>query len=77
MDKLTAFLGIGLLAIFVVAALALFMALPVMWIVNYLFTPAVLASVFGVHVIGFWQAFWLNFLCGALFRNSSSASEKS
>ena len=77
MEKALTVFFVALLAIVVVGAMALLMALPVMWIVNYLFTSAMLASTFGVQAIGFWQAFWLNFLCGTLFRNSNSGSEKS
>lgn len=69
-------LSAALLVIAVVVFVAFVTALPVMWIVNYLFTPTLLTSVFGTSQIGFWQAFWLAFLCGCLFKSSNSCTSK-
>jgi hypothetical protein len=49
-------------------------ALPTLIIVNYLFTSAVLMVLFGIPALTFWKAFWLNVLCGILFKNTSSSS---
>jgi hypothetical protein len=56
--------------------LAAFLAYPVKWLVNYVFAPGVLVSLFGTPQIGFWQALALTFLCGILFKSSSSSSSK-
>ena len=52
--------------------LALLMGFPIMWLMNYVFTPGVLLTVFGVAKMTFWRAFWTNFLFGILFRTSVS-----
>ena len=68
--------GVGAI-LFVVAILGLvaaIMALPTMLIVNYLFTSAVLLSVFGIPALTFWKAFWLTFLCGFLFKSSTTSN---
>lgn len=66
-------LGI-LLYIVLVAAIY---ALPVKLLMNYLLTQQVLMAVFGVSVISIYKAWAINFLCGVLFRTSSSSSSKS
>jgi len=50
-------------------------AFPTMWVANYLFTPSLLETVFGVSAVGFWKAFWLNFFV-ALFSSASGVSKK-
>lgn len=56
----------GLLTIVVVA---LFMALPTMWLWNWL-----MPDLFNLIEIGFWQALGINFLCGILFKGANSSS---
>jgi hypothetical protein len=58
-----------------VVALAVIMAFPVKWLVNYVFTDAVRLTVFGVAQITVWRALALNILCGFLFKSSSSSSK--
>ena len=67
MEKTLIALG---LIIFAVLIYAVFAALPVMLLWNWL-TP----ELFGFKEINFWQAFGLLVLCGSLFRSSSSSSK--
>lgn len=48
--------------------MALLMALPTMWLWNYL-----MPVIFGLIKIHFWQAFWMNVLTGILFKSTSSS----
>lgn len=61
-----------------VVGIALLFAYPTLWLVNYLFTPGTLISLFGIAQLTFWKAFWLNFLCSILFKssNTSTSSKK-
>jgi hypothetical protein len=65
-------LGAILLLAFVVVV-AIILALPVMLIVNYLFTQSVLIYLFGIPALTFWKALWLNILCGFIFKSGSNA----
>lgn len=48
----------------IIGLFGLIAALPVMWIWNYL-----MPAVFGLTVITYWQAFWMFFLSGILFKS--------
>ncbi len=71
MDKLLKFLVIMGIAV----GLSLLMAYPTMWVVNYLFAPPALMSVFWVSQMTFWKAFWLNFFCHYMFKGTSGSSK--
>jgi hypothetical protein len=58
-----------------VVLLSFFGAYITLLIVNYLFTPAVLLTVFGVPALGFWKAFVLNLFIGT-FRAVSTSTKK-
>ena len=58
---------------FIVAALALILALPMGWLVMMLWN-AVLPALFGVSAITFWQSVGLYLLCTILFKTFSSNS---
>lgn len=75
MNKLFTVLGVVSGVIILVFVIALVFALPVMLLVNYVFSPAALVAIFG-GPIGFWKAFWLNFLCGFLFKSSNTTTSK-
>ena len=64
--------GFVLFLVFMVF-IGLLIGFPVKWMVNYLFTPATLTALFGVAQLTFWKAFWLAFLCSALFKSSGSS----
>lgn len=53
-----------------VVVAAVLMALPTMWLWNWL-----MPTIFGLIKIGFWQALGLNLLAGILFKSSSSSSK--
>ncbi|MBI2120552.1 MAG: hypothetical protein HYT94_02935 [Parcubacteria group bacterium] len=59
MGELFGFVGGAVLVVLCVLILAAIVALPMMWIVNYLFSTHALVAVFGIPKIGFWKAFWL------------------
>jgi NhaP-type Na+/H+ and K+/H+ antiporter len=59
-----------------VLVIGLLIGYPVMWMVNYLFTPTALIAVFGVPKLSFWQAFTLSLLASTLFSRSSTSSSK-
>lgn len=76
MEAVVKIVGVIVLVVVIVGVLALLLAFPTMWLVNYLFAPSALAAVFGTPAIGFWKAFWLNFFFGVAFKSSSSSSKK-
>jgi len=61
----------------ILVVIALLMGYPTMWMMNYLFTPAVLQTVFGISQMTFWKAFWFDVFAGGLVMGSSSSSRKS
>jgi hypothetical protein len=67
MKIISAFIVVVLTVLFVAAIFAV----PTMLLVNYLFTPAALLTLFGSVKLGFWQALALNVVTGVLFRSSS------
>jgi hypothetical protein len=46
-----------------------------MWAINYTFAPAVLVAIFGTASIGVWKAFALSFVCGSLFKSSTTVTK--
>lgn len=76
MEKFLLVLGAFVGVIALVVGLGLLMAYPTMWVVNALFAPSFLTFVFGTSQIGFWQAVYLNFICGWLFKSTTSTSSK-
>lgn len=75
MEKLIAIFIIFVAFIVMAFVLSCVLAVPTMLLVNYVFSEAALMAVFG-GAIGFWKAFWLNFLCGILFKSSISSATK-
>jgi hypothetical protein len=65
----------------IIAALGMFflivviMPFPVMWLMNWLFTPQAIHSVFGVWSFDFWHALGLSTLTGLLFKSTSTTSK--
>ena len=73
METFAKVFGTIVLALLVLTVFAVVIALPVMLIVNYLFTSTVLLAVFGIPALTFWKAFWLNWLCGILFKATNTS----
>lgn len=69
METLCKVVGAILIVMVLVFIVAAILALPMMLLINYIFSEAALIAVFGGS-IGFWKAFWLNFLAGMLFKTS-------
>jgi hypothetical protein len=64
--------GLFVLLMVVITFAAFVIGLPVMWIVNYLFTQQILMAVFGVPQLTFWKAFWIANLTGLLFKSTTT-----
>ena len=76
MDSIIEFILAMLFVAFVILVFALLLALPTMWIVNYLFTESALVAVFGTPSLSFGKALALNLFFGIAFKSSSSSSKK-
>jgi len=77
METLVKFVGAAVIALGLIAIVAAIMAIPTMFLVNYLFSDTTLNTVFGVPFFDFWKALWLNILCGLLFKTSVTTKESS
>lgn len=71
MNKLSETIGFFFGGLTAIAAIALLMALPTMWLWNLCLEPAV----DGVNSIGFWQALGLNFLFSILFKSNTKTTK--
>lgn len=67
----TSLLGVVLIGILFAGFMALVLALPTMWLWNFV-VPHISSG--AVPTIGFWHALALNILCGILFKSTSSSS---
>jgi hypothetical protein len=65
------------IALGVFVGLVLLTTFPVMWMFNWLFTPQVIHSVFGVWSLDFWHALVLSSLTGILFKSTITNNSKS
>lgn len=74
MGKLMTIIGIVVVFLALWFGIAALLALPVMWIVNYVLSEPALIAIFG-GPIGFWKAFWLIFVCGILFKSGASITK--
>jgi hypothetical protein len=63
-------LGTIVAAIALLVGLSLIMALPTMWLWDWL-----MPELFGLKTITLFQAWGLNFLCGMLFKSHTSSSK--
>jgi hypothetical protein len=75
MDTLIKVVGVVVVGAFTVAGLSILMAFPTMWMVNYVFTPGVIFSLFGISQLTVVKAWGLNFICGTLFKSTYSQSK--
>ena len=76
MEDVVKAVGAVVLVLGLVIGVAFLYAYPTLWLVNYLFTPNTLISLFGIAQLTFWKAFWLNFLCSILFKSSNTSTSK-
>jgi hypothetical protein len=65
-ETLTLGIGVGVIAIFMVAIISIIAAIPTLFLWNWL-----MPVIFGITKITFWQAWGINFLAGILFKSSS------
>ena len=75
MKDFLAIVGMVVLTVLLITGLGFLFAFPTKWLINILFTPAVLTSV-GVAKISVWQAWGVNILAGLLFKNTSTNDKK-
>jgi hypothetical protein len=75
MDKIVAGLGVLIIVLAAALGLAMLMAYPTMWLMNYLFTAQVLTFLFGAAKITFWKAFAFNTLFSGLVSSGYSSSK--
>ena len=76
MEDVVKAVGVIVLGLGLIVGVAFLSAYPTLWLVNYLFTPNTLISLFGIAQLTFWKAFWLNFLCSILFKSSNTSTSK-
>lgn len=76
MEKFLKMLGALTLVLLLLCLFTVVTAYPVMWTVNYLINPTMLIALFGVSKLTFWKALALSFICGLLFKGSSSKAKK-
>lgn len=69
LGKIGMALGFAMVTMILIVMISLLMGLPVMLLWN-----ALLPALFGIKVIGFWQAVGINILCGILFKGTSHTS---
>lgn len=69
MDKILAGVAAVIGVIGLIVLISFLFAFPVMWLVNALFTPALLLAVFGTAKLSVGQAWILSLLSGILFKN--------
>jgi len=75
MDKFLQLIGVIVLGVAAITGLAVIMAFPTKWVVNYLFAPSAITAVFGTAQLSVWQSLALNFICATLFKVSASKSK--
>jgi hypothetical protein len=75
MDKFAQVIGVIVLGFLAITGLAVVMAYPTKWVINYLLTPSAIQSVFGAPELTVWKALALNFICATLFKVSASNSK--
>lgn len=66
--KITASVLAILGAVAFVAGIMLLFTFPIMWALNYVFTPAVLIALFGIPQLTFWKTFVLAWVVSTLFK---------
>jgi hypothetical protein len=71
MEKFVTYVGAAVIVLAIVAAMALLISLPVMWLWD-----AVMPDLFGLKTITWAQALYLSLLCGFLFKSSSSSKKE-
>ncbi len=75
MDKFLRSVGAVTVGFIIACTLAALFTFPIKWLVNYLFTPQTIFSLFGVYQLTFWKALALSTVCSLLFKGSASTSK--
>jgi hypothetical protein len=56
--------------ILLAVTLSFLVAFPVMWMIDWIFTPQALQAAVGTPYLPYWKAYWLLCLCNVLFGSS-------
>ena len=64
--------AIGVIA--VIAGIVLLFTFPIMWAMNFVFTPAVLMALFGISKMTFWKTFVFAWVVSTLTKGTSTSS---
>jgi len=74
MKILAGFLAaIGVIAL--IAGIVLLFTFPIMWAMNYVFTPALLVALFGIPQMTFWKMFVFAWVVSTLTKGTSTSSK--
>ena len=72
MENFIKIVGTVVIVLVTIAGVAVLGAYPTKWIMNYLFAPALLQSIFGVTKLTLLRAFCLNFIASTLIKGTTS-----
>lgn len=75
MGKALAYVVLALGFVALIGALGLLFAIPIAYLLEYVFAPAVLTAVFGTATISVWKAWGISILFGLLFKSHVSSSK--
>ena len=77
METFAKILGVIVISFLVTLLVAALIALPIMWLVNYLIVPKLIYAIFGVYKLNFWKALGIGLLSGSLFKSTQPSTTKS
>jgi hypothetical protein len=70
LEKIVIGIGIGVIALFIFAAISVVAAIPTYFLWNWL-----MPTIFKLTAITFWQAWGINFLAMILFKSTNNSSK--
>ena len=73
MGKILAYVVIALGFVALVGVLGLLFAIPTAYLLEYVFTPTVLVTLFGTATISVWKAWGINIIFGLLFKSTTTS----
>ena len=75
MEKFLKAVGTSVIIVVALAGVSLLMAFPTKWVVNYLFNPTLLATIFTTGHLTVWHAWALNFAASTLIKSQLNESK--
>ena len=70
-EKFGAMLAVGIFFLLFIGVLGLVCAIPLAYLLEYVFAPAVLATVFGTASISIWKAWAIGAVFSMLFKSAA------